>query len=176
MVELLDELWRTLLERLRQQVAALERKVDAVDALPDALATYRRYYLTLKKDLRAFEQAADEVQYGQIDRQSRDKSDRKSSSSGEEEVDLLELGEVHKKGKPVIDTLQVQPDRNAEEDLLDLTVQAPDTDLLEKVDAVEVQPTQLVHHTPVAVPMPEHREAFDFLSDSPSEWHISRPK
>ena len=133
---------------MRAQVAALQTAVEEGDA--ETRGAYRHYYLTLKKDLRRFEEAADEIQYGQTQNAPTPQKEEN------EEVDLLG-GEG--------DAEHTIPQQSEDVDLLDLCVPAtpvPDVQLVELTPATETQQTPL--------PDAELRgEAFDFLSDKPSE-------
>lgn len=112
-------------------------------------ATYKHYYLSLKKDLRLFEEAIDEVKYEYEDKG----VPKKITVNNEKDIDLL--GDVN---------AYIERDIKNDKDvnLLDLDVEIETTQLEAKVSDAAPVPEQIYV-------VPHREEAFDFLSDRPSE-------
>jgi len=146
-------------------VTALEAHVDAVDVDGGTLATYRHYYLTLKKDLRLFEEAVDEIKYGGEHLQT-DASPQKRDTHADADKDVDFLGSAGEEDTP--DAGQKEEDAG---NLLDLTLQVADVDLLGDDANAPLHTPEQTPPLPQQVPEPPLRgEAFDFLSEKPSEW------
>lgn len=126
----------------------LEQQIDSESMSRDKQATYKHYYLSLKKDLRLFEEAIDEVKYGYEDKS----VPIDITATLEKDIDLL--GDVDA-------NMQRDSKNNKDVNLLDLDVGVETLDLQTKVADLEPVPE------PVYL-MPQREEAFDFLSDKPS--------
>lgn len=150
-----DDWWKTIYERVKSNLAALESEINNKKLDQEKKDLYKIYYLTLKKELRDYEEAMDEIKYGDLDIKPR----KHVEANKENELDLI--GDE--------DSNQNKNSKNASEEknvnLLDLDV---DLDALD-VPVTSASQGPVFDQNLINNNVPVRQEAFDFLGDKPSE-------
>ena len=140
------------MESLQDNIKALETQINNKNLSKDQIGKYKNYYLHLKKSLRRFEEAIDEIKYGIAE----DGEEIEEARTDKDDLDLL--GEIE-----IGDKQEEKGEENnkseKEGDFLGLNVET---------NALDLQPPQPTPTVQNQAPIQTRAEAFEFLSDNPS--------
>jgi len=150
---------------LKDNINALENEISKNNLSKERIGKYKHYYLLLKKDLRRFEEAIDEINYGNEERD----TIKGKATAKDEALDLLDVDGNVKKNQPE------QVGNEKEVDLLELDVNINDLDIITNdvpVQQTQTEPVEDNLNLLELVQQPltfNQNDAFDFLSDKPSD-------
>ena len=117
------------------------------------MSLYKTYCLNLKKDLRLFEEAIDEIKYGAEEKEPK----KESSSNKENDIDLLGEIEINNDSNSTENKDVNFLDLEVESNPVELQNQTPQNQTFESPQPIQFGNT--IQNRP---------EAFDFLGDKPS--------
>lgn len=150
---------------MKDNINALENEISKNNLSKERIGKYKHYYLLLKKDLRRFEEAIDEINYGNEERD----TNKGKKTAKDEALDLLDVDGNVKKNQPQ------QVGNEKEVDLLELDVNINDLDIITNdvpVQQTQTEPVEDNLNLLELVQQPlifKQNDAFDFLSDKPSD-------